>query len=114
HLYDRRAQLGIRTCRDNHYRKLRGRPRTPTPVKLRTCLVLPHHVYTRASCHGYDRIVLATLVSHTLSGVAYRHSVMRTVRGSRGRFSSLYGTTTLRLPPEFPYPPGGPGYERLV
>ena len=39
---------------------------------------------------------------------------MRTQRGPRGQFSSLYGTTTLRLPPEFPYPPGGPRYERLV
>src|SRR4051812_21441536 len=39
---------------------------------------------------------------------------MRTQRGSRGRFSSLYGTTTLRLPPEFPYAPGAPRYERLV
>ncbi len=39
---------------------------------------------------------------------------MRTQRGPRGQFSSFYGTTTLRLPPEFPYPPGGPGYERLV
>src|SRR5207237_2284313 len=28
--------------------------------------------------------------------------------------SSLYGTTTLRLNPDFPYPPGGPRYERLV
>jgi integrase len=39
---------------------------------------------------------------------------MRTQRGPNGRFSSLYGTTTLRLGPEFPYPPGGPRYERLV
>ena len=39
---------------------------------------------------------------------------MRTQRGPRGQFSSLYGTTTLRLGPEFPYPPGGPRYERLV
>ncbi len=39
---------------------------------------------------------------------------MRTQRGPRGQFSSFYGTTTLRLPPEFPYPPGGPRYERLV
>lgn len=39
---------------------------------------------------------------------------MRTLRGGRGRFSSLYGTTTLRLPPEFRYPLGGPRYERLV
>ena len=39
---------------------------------------------------------------------------MRTHRGSGGQFSSLYGTTTLRLKPEFPYPPGGPRYERLV
>lgn len=39
---------------------------------------------------------------------------MRTQRGSRGRFSSLYGTTALRLPPEFLYPPGAPRYERLV
>ena len=39
---------------------------------------------------------------------------MRTQRGPRGRFSSLYGTTTLRLPADFPYPPGGPRYERLV
>src|SRR5438132_4477704 len=34
--------------------------------------------------------------------------------GPRGQFSSLYGTTTLRLGPEFPYPTGGPHYERLV
>jgi hypothetical protein len=34
--------------------------------------------------------------------------------GPRGQFSSLYGTTTLRLRPDFPYPPGGPRYERLV
>src|SRR5438067_573450 len=39
---------------------------------------------------------------------------MRTQRGPRGQFSSLYGTTALRLKPEFPYPPGGPRYERLV
>jgi integrase len=39
---------------------------------------------------------------------------MRTQRGPRGQFSSLYGTTTLRLTPEFPYLPGGPRYERLV
>src|SRR5216683_7325499 len=39
---------------------------------------------------------------------------MRSQRGARGRFSSLYGTTTLRLEPDFPYPPGGPQYERLV
>src|SRR6266705_563858 len=39
---------------------------------------------------------------------------MRTQRGPRGQFSSLYGTTTLRLKPEFRYPPGGPRYERLV
>jgi integrase len=39
---------------------------------------------------------------------------MRSQRGARGRFSSLYGTTTLRLGPDFPYPPGGPRYERLV
>src|SRR5438128_1467359 len=39
---------------------------------------------------------------------------MRTQRGPRGQFSSLYGTTTLRLKPEFPYPPGGARYERLV
>jgi integrase len=39
---------------------------------------------------------------------------MRTQRGPRGQFSSFYGTTTLRLPPEFAYPPGGPRYERLV
>src|ERR1700730_13685695 len=39
---------------------------------------------------------------------------MRTQRGPRGQFSSLYGTTTLRLPADFPYPPGGPRYERLV
>ena len=39
---------------------------------------------------------------------------MRTQRGPRGQFSSLYGTTTLRLKPDFPYPPGGPRYERLV
>src|SRR5712691_1623792 len=39
---------------------------------------------------------------------------MRTERGPRGQFSSLYGTSTLRLPADFPYPPGGPRYERLV
>src|SRR5438105_9381543 len=31
-----------------------------------------------------------------------------------GQFSSLHGTTTLRLKPEFPYPPGEPRSERLV
>src|SRR3989442_1155475 len=66
------------------------------------------------SCHGYDGLVLAALVNHTLCGVAYRHPVMRMQRGPHGRFSSLYGTTTLRLQPDFPYPPGGPRYERLV
>src|SRR5438128_12370589 len=66
------------------------------------------------SCHGYDGVVLTALVNHTLCGVAYRHPVMRTQRGPRGQFSSLYGTTTLRLKPDFPYPPGGPRYERLV
>jgi hypothetical protein len=40
--------------------------------------------------------------------------MMRTQRGPRGQFSSLYGTSTLRLGAEFPYPPGGPRYERLV
>jgi integrase len=39
---------------------------------------------------------------------------MRMQRGPRGQFSSLYGTTTLRFTPDFPYPPGGPRYERLV
>ena len=39
---------------------------------------------------------------------------MRTQRGPGGQFSSLYGTTTLRLKPDFPYPPGGPRYERLL
>ena len=39
---------------------------------------------------------------------------MRTQRGPRGQFSSLYGTSTLRLAAEFPYPPSGPHYERLV
>jgi integrase len=39
---------------------------------------------------------------------------MRTQRGPRGQFSSLNGTTTLRLKPDFAYPPGGPRYERLV
>jgi hypothetical protein len=39
---------------------------------------------------------------------------MRAQRGPRGQFSSLYGTTTLRLPTDFPYPPAGPRYERLV
>src|SRR5260370_1283513 len=33
---------------------------------------------------------------------------MRTQRGPRGQFNSLYGTTTQRLKPEFPYPPGVP------
>src|SRR6266705_3264263 len=46
--------------------------------------------------------------------LAFSLPVMRTQRGPRGQFSSLYGTTTLRLGPEFPYPPGGPRYERLV
>jgi integrase len=39
---------------------------------------------------------------------------MRTQRGFRGQFSSLYGTSTLRLAADFAYPPGGPHYERLV
>src|SRR6266540_1973179 len=39
---------------------------------------------------------------------------MRSQRGARGRFSSLYGTTTLRLGDDFPVPPGAPRYERLV
>jgi integrase len=39
---------------------------------------------------------------------------MRAQRGSRGQFSSLYGTSTLRLAADFSYPPGGPHYERLV
>jgi integrase len=39
---------------------------------------------------------------------------MRSQRGARGRFSSLYGTTTLRIGPDFAYPRGGPHYERLV
>jgi hypothetical protein len=39
---------------------------------------------------------------------------MRTQRGPDGQFGSLYGTTTLRLKPDFPYPPGAPRYERLV
>jgi integrase len=39
---------------------------------------------------------------------------MRTQRGPRGQFSSLYGTSTLRLGPEFPYPPSGPHYQRLM
>lgn len=39
---------------------------------------------------------------------------MRSQRGARGRFSSLYGTTTLRLQADFPYPLGWPRYERLV
>src|SRR5437016_4284587 len=39
---------------------------------------------------------------------------MRTQRGPRGQFSSLYGTTTLRLGADFSYPPSGPRYERLV
>jgi integrase len=39
---------------------------------------------------------------------------MRTQRGPGGQFSSLYGTSTLRIRPEFSYPPGGPRYERLV
>src|SRR6266545_7447879 len=39
---------------------------------------------------------------------------MRSQRGARGRFSSLYGTTTLRLGADFPFPSGGPRYERLV
>src|SRR5260370_35756278 len=41
-------------------------------------------------------------------------SVMRIQRGSRGLFSSLYGTSTLRLATDFPYPVGGPRYERLT
>ena len=40
--------------------------------------------------------------------------IMRTQRGPRGQFSSLYGTSTLRLAADFPYPPGGPRYPRLV
>jgi hypothetical protein len=39
---------------------------------------------------------------------------MRSQRGARGRFSSLYGTMTLRLGGDFPFPAGGPRYERLV
>ena len=39
---------------------------------------------------------------------------MRTQRGSHGQFSSLYGTSSLRLAADFPFPPGGPRYERLV
>jgi integrase len=39
---------------------------------------------------------------------------MRTQRAPRGQFSSLYGTTTLRLAADFSYPSGGPRYERLV
>jgi hypothetical protein len=39
---------------------------------------------------------------------------MRSQRGARGRFSGLYGTGALRLEPDFPYPSGGPRYERLV
>jgi integrase len=39
---------------------------------------------------------------------------MRIQRGSRGQFSSLYGTSTLRLATGFPYPVGGPRYERLT
>ncbi len=39
---------------------------------------------------------------------------MRIQRGPRGQFSSLYGTSTLRLGADFSYPPGGPRYERLV
>jgi integrase len=35
-------------------------------------------------------------------------------RGARGRFSSLYGTTTLRLGGDFQFPPGGAHYEKLV
>ena len=40
--------------------------------------------------------------------------VMRTQRGPRGQFSGLYGTSTLRLAANFPFPPGGLRYERLV
>jgi hypothetical protein len=40
--------------------------------------------------------------------------VTRTQRVPQGQFSSLYGTTTLRLGAEFAYPPGGLRYERLV
>ncbi len=39
---------------------------------------------------------------------------MRALRGPRGQFSSLYGTSTLRLSADFPYPLGGARYERLV
>jgi len=39
---------------------------------------------------------------------------MRSRRGARGRFASLYGTTTLRLRADFLYPSGGPRYELLV
>jgi hypothetical protein len=39
---------------------------------------------------------------------------MRSQRGAGGRFNCLYGTTTLRLGADFPFPPSGPRYERLV
>jgi hypothetical protein len=39
---------------------------------------------------------------------------MRTQRGARGRFSSLHGTTTLRLGADFRFPRGGPFCERLM
>src|SRR6266571_2955472 len=39
---------------------------------------------------------------------------MRSQRGAHGRFASLYGTTTLHLKAEFPYPAGGPRYELFV
>src|SRR5713226_2931329 len=39
---------------------------------------------------------------------------MRSRRGSRGRFASLYGTMTLRLGVDFQYPLDGPRYELLV
>ena len=39
---------------------------------------------------------------------------MREKRGPRGRWASLYGTTTLRLQPWFSYPGDGSQYELLV
>ena len=38
----------------------------------------------------------------------FRLLVMRSQRGS------LYGTSSLQLAAELPYPPGGPRYERLA
>src|SRR5207302_3167422 len=76
--------------------------RSPQPVTLSPDVL--------AGC----RCRAPSATSGLLWKVAYRRSVMPTRRGPRGQFNSLYGTTTLRLRPELPYPPPGPRYERLV